>query len=107
RRGLTPLFTDKALSTYLPVQEDVLADYFDKFIEASKENQGRPREFMTLFREINCALSCRTFFGDYISQDAVKKIADDFYLVTEALELVNVPLSMYVPFTNTWWGKRT
>ena len=107
RRGLTPLFTNRAISSYLPAQERVLADYFGRFTAASDANGARPMAFMALFREINCALSCRTFFGDYISQDAVKKIADDFYLVTDALELVNVPLSMYVPFTKVWKGKRT
>ncbi|EGY18142.1 hypothetical protein VD0002_g7713 [Verticillium dahliae] len=107
RRGLKPLFTNQAISTYLPVQDRVLDVYFSKFISMTEANGGRPAPFMGLFREINCALSCRTFFGDYISDDAVKKIADDFYLVTEALELVNVPLSMYVPFTKTWLGKRT
>ncbi|ORX94030.1 cytochrome P450 [Clohesyomyces aquaticus] len=107
RRGLTPLFTNKALATYVPIHEKVLSDYFDKFVAASKENLDRPMAFMTPFREINCALSCRTFFGNYISQDAVQKIADDFYLVTAALELVNVPLSMYIPFTKVWQGKRT
>ncbi|KAJ5375102.1 Cytochrome P450 [Penicillium concentricum] len=107
RRGLTPLFTNKAMATYLPVQEKVLADYFAKFVATSKANRGQPKEFMTMFREINCALSCRTFFGDYISQAAVKKIADDFYLATAALELVNVPLSIYIPFTKPWLGKRT
>lgn len=107
RRGLTPLFTNKAMATYLPVQEKVLADYFGKFVATSKANRGQPQEFMTMFREINCALSCRTFFGDYISQAAVKKIADDFYLATAALELVNVPLSLYIPFTKPWLGKRT
>ncbi|KAI5458809.1 cytochrome P450 [Mariannaea sp. PMI_226] len=106
RRGLTGLFTNKSLSTYLPVQEKVYADYFDRFVAASEANGGKPTEFMGWFREINCALSCRTFFGDYISQDAVKRIADDYYLVTAALELVNIPLSMYVPFTKCWWGKR-
>jgi C-22 sterol desaturase len=106
RRGLTPLFTNKALATYLPVQEQVLADYYDRFVAASEENGGKPTAFMSLFREINCALSCRTFFGDYISQDAVKKICDDFYLATAALELVNVPLSLYIPFTKPWRGKR-
>ncbi|KAH0430802.1 cytochrome P450 [Colletotrichum camelliae] len=106
RRGLAPLFTNKAMATYLPIQEKVLADYFDKFVAGSAANGGRPMEFMTLFREINCALSCRTFFGDYISQDAVKKIADDFYLATAALELVNIPLSMYIPFSKVWRGKR-
>ncbi len=107
RRGLAPLFTNKAISTYLPAQERVLAHYFDKFVAASASNNLQPMAFMTLFREINCALSIRTFFGEYISQDAVKQIADDFYLVTEALELVNVPLSIYIPYTKPWLGKRT
>lgn len=107
RRGLSGLFTNKALSTYLPVQEKVYGDYFDRFVAASAANGGRPTAFMGHFREINCALSCRTFFGDYISQAAIKRIADDFYLVTAALELVNVPLSMYVPGTKCWRGKRT
>ncbi|KAF9872397.1 cytochrome p450 61 [Colletotrichum karsti] len=106
RRGLAPLFTNKAMETYLPIQEKVLADYFDKFVATSESTGGRPTEFMALFREINCAISCRTFFGDYISQDAVKKIADDFYLATAALELVNIPLSMYIPFSKVWRGKR-
>lgn len=107
RRGLLPLFTNKAISTYLPAQEKVLADYYTKFIAASAAHAHRPLPFMTLFREINCALSCRTFFGDYISPAAVKKIADDFYLATAALELVNVPFSIYIPFTKPWRGKRT
>ncbi|KAH6626734.1 cytochrome P450 [Chaetomium sp. MPI-SDFR-AT-0129] len=107
RRGLTPLFTNRAMETYLPAQERVLSDYFDKFVTASEANHNKPQAFMTLFREINCALSCRTFFGDYISPEAVKKIAEDFYLATAALELVNVPFSMHIPFTKPWRGKRT
>lgn len=107
RRGLAGLFVPKALSTYLPVQEQVYSDYFSRFVAATHANDNKPVKFMTAFREINCALSCRTFFGDYISQDAVKRIADDFYLVTAALELVNVPLSMYIPYTKPWKGKRT
>lgn len=106
RRGLAPLFTNKAISTYLPAQEKVFADYFDKFVAESAANQGKPVAFMGWFREINCALSCRTFFGDYISQDAVHKIANDFYRVTEAMELVNVPFSLYIPYSKQWLGKR-
>ncbi|KAK6715542.1 C-22 sterol desaturase erg5b [Fusarium graminearum] len=107
RRGLNGLFTNKAISTYLPAQEKVYDDYFERFVAASEANKSKPMAFMRLFREINCALSCRTFFGDYISQDAVEKIAEDFYQVTAALELVNVPLSVYIPFTKCWRGKRT
>ncbi|KAJ3550271.1 hypothetical protein NM208_g60 [Fusarium decemcellulare] len=107
RRGLNGLFSNNALSTYLPVQEKVYSDYFGRFVAASETNNGKPMPFMALFREINCALSCRTFFGDYISQDAVKRITEDFYQITAALELVNIPLSIYVPFTKCWRGKRT
>lgn len=106
RRGLTPLFTNKAIATYLPAQERVLSEYFDLFVADSAAAGGRPLPFMARFREINCALSCRTFFGDYISQDAIQRIANDFYLVTAALELVNVPLSIYIPGTKVWRGKR-
>ncbi|KAK7577326.1 hypothetical protein V3481_015873 [Fusarium oxysporum f. sp. vasinfectum] len=54
RKGLNGLFVNKALSTYLPVQEKVYDDYS-----------------------------------------------------AAALELVNVPLSVYIPFTKCWKGKRT
>ncbi|OJJ42462.1 hypothetical protein ASPZODRAFT_76786 [Penicilliopsis zonata CBS 506.65] len=106
RRGLTPLFTNRAMASYLPAQEQVVGEYCKKLVAASAANDGQPREFMTLFRELNCALSCRTFFGDYISQDAVQRIADDFYLVTAALELVNMPFSLYIPYTKPWRGKK-
>lgn len=107
RRGLNPLFANQAMPTYLNVHEKVLSEYFDYFVSDTEDNGGRPREFMTRFREINCALSCRTFFGDYISRDSIAKISNDFYLATAALELVNVPLSLYIPFTKPWLGKRT
>ena len=107
RRGLTGLFTNRSLSLYLPVQEMVYKEYFDKFAAASEANNYKPMPFMKFFREVNCALSCRTFFGDYISQDSVEQIANDFFLITAALELVNIPLSIYVPFTKCWRGKRT
>lgn len=80
RKGLNGLFTRKALQCYLPTQEKVWSSYFRKFVAASKAAGGKPIPFMTQFREINCALSCRTFVGNYISDEAVQKIADDFYV---------------------------
>jgi C-22 sterol desaturase len=106
RKGLNGLFTRKALQCYLPTQEKVWSEYYARFTAVSKENEGKPMPFMGHFREINCALSCRTFVGNYISDQAVKKIADDYYCITAALELVNIPLSMYVPYTKVWLGKR-
>ncbi|KAG6041673.1 hypothetical protein E4U41_002947 [Claviceps citrina] len=104
RKGLNGLFTRKALECYLPGQEEVYKKYFDKFLSVTKKNDGRPVPFMPEFRELMCAVSCRTFVGHYMSDAAVKKIADDYYLITAALELVNFPIIL--PFTKTWYGKK-
>ncbi|PNY24001.1 Cytochrome P450 61, partial [Tolypocladium capitatum] len=104
RKGLNGLFTRKALECYLPGQEEVVKQYFKKFLRVTKENDAKPVPFMPQFRELMCAVSCRTFVGHYISDEAVKRIADDYYLITAALELVNFPIIL--PYTKTWYGKK-
>lgn len=104
RKGLNGLFTRQALEIYLPGQHEVYTRYFKKLVDATKENDGKPLPYMNLFREIITAVSCRTFVGHYISDEAVKKISDDYYLITAALELVNFPI--IIPFTKTWYGKK-
>lgn len=104
RKGLNGLFTRKALESYLPGQEEVYKRYFKRFLDITKTNGGKPIPFMPEFRELMCAVSCRTFVGHYMSDEAVKKIADDYYLITAALELVNFPIIL--PFTKTWYGKK-
>jgi C-22 sterol desaturase len=104
RKGLNRLFTRQALECYLPHQEEVHNTYLEKFARITEEAEGKPVPFMPQFRELMCAVSCRTFVGHYISDEAVKKIADDYYLITAALELVNFPI--IIPYTRTWYGKR-
>ena len=104
RKGLNGLFTRDALRLYLPGQEEKYDEYFDKFVHISEENHGRPVPFMSMFREINCAISCRTFVGHYLSAAEVKQIADEYYQITAALDLVNFPI--IIPFTRTWYGKK-
>lgn len=105
RKGLNGLFTRQALETYLPGQEEVYDKYFQEFVAISQvENQGKPKPFMPVFRELMCAVSCRTFVGHYMTEAAVKKIADDYYNITAALELVNFPIIL--PFTKSWRGKK-
>ena len=105
RKGLNGLFTRQALEQYLPGQEDVYNEYFKRFVQMSQEEyKGEPRPFVYQFRELMTALSCRTFVGHYMSEAAVKKMADDYYLITEAMELVNFPIIL--PFTKTWYGKK-
>lgn len=105
RKGLNGLFTRQALETYLPGQEEVYDKYFAKFVEISQsENSGKSIPFMPVFRELMCAVSCRTFVGHYMPDAAIKKIADDYYKITAALELVNFPI--IIPYTKTWYGKK-
>jgi C-22 sterol desaturase len=104
RKGLNGLFTRQALSIYMPRLDDVYQKYFDSFIEKSANNDHQPIPWMPDFREMMCALSCRTFVGHYMNDAAVKKVADDYYLITAALELVNFPIIL--PFTKTWYGKK-
>ena len=104
RKGLNGLFTRQALEIYLPGQEEVYDKYFGKFVELSRNNGGKPIPFMPQFRELMCAVSCRTFVGHYMTDAAVKKIADDYYNITAALDLVNFPF--IIPFTRTWYGKK-
>ncbi|KAF1949544.1 cytochrome P450 61 [Byssothecium circinans] len=106
RKGLNGLFTRQALDQYLPIQEEIYNEYFKQFVHTSQvENKGEPIQFMPAFRELQCALSCRTFCGHYMTQEAIKKICDDYYLITAALELVNFPIIL--PFTKSWYGKKS
>lgn len=104
RKGLNGLFTRQALSIYMPRLEEVYNKYFQSFKKISVENKMAPVPWMPHLRELMCALSCRTFVGHYMSEEAVKKIADDYYLITAALELVNFPIIL--PFSKTWYGKK-
>ncbi|OOF99026.1 hypothetical protein ASPCADRAFT_204691 [Aspergillus carbonarius ITEM 5010] len=104
RKGLNGLFTRKALQSYLPGQEAVYNQYFERFLRITKETSGNPIPFMSEFRELMCAVSLRTFCGHHISDEAVKKISDDYYMITEAMELVNFPIIL--PFTRAWYGKK-
>ncbi|KAF2137162.1 uncharacterized protein K452DRAFT_236404 [Aplosporella prunicola CBS 121167] len=104
RKGLNGLFTRQALEIYLPGQEEIYSKYFQKALDMTAKNDGKTMPFMHYFREFITAVSLRTFVGHYIPDESVKKIADDYYYITEALELVNFPIIL--PFTNTWRGKK-
>ena len=102
RKGLNGLFRRNAMALYLPGQEEMYDKYLELFVEMSRDG---PAPFKNIIRELNTAVSCRSFVGKYIDDEQVKKIADDYYLITAALELVNFPIIL--PFTKTWYGKKT
>ncbi|VEU20524.1 DEKNAAC101430 [Brettanomyces naardenensis] len=99
RKGLNPLFSKKALEIYIPEQEKVMDRYLEKFIKLSHDG---PIIFFHEFREYMCAISLKTFCGDYITDNQIRDIADKYYRVTAALELVNFPIVL--PYTKAWYG---
>lgn len=99
RKGLNGLFRQQALEIYIPTIEDIVDKYLVEF-QAKKE----PEKFFPHFREFLCAISLRTFCGDYIDDSQVAMVADNYYRVTAALELVNFPIIL--PYTKTWYGKK-
>lgn len=105
RKSLNQLFTRGALEQYLPSMEIIMDKYIDKFINLSKDIDYKPQIFFHELRELLCAISLKSFCGDYITDNQIRAIADDYYKVTAALELVNFPI--IIPFTKTWYGKRT
>ncbi|KAI9886688.1 MAG: exocyst complex component exo70 [Watsoniomyces obsoletus] len=104
RKGLNGLFTRTALELYLSGQEETYDRFFQMFLDISAKNEGKPVPFMPTFRELNCAVSCRTFVGHYLSDETVKRIADEYFRITAALDLVNFPI--IIPFTRTYYGKK-
>ncbi|CAK7893744.1 C-22 sterol desaturase Erg5p [[Candida] anglica] len=99
RRALNGLFSQKALEIYIPVQEKYMDLYLEKFISFDS-----PQKFFPEFRELLCAISLRTFCGDYITEEQIKLIADNYFRITAALELVNFPI--IIPYSKTWYGKK-
>lgn len=91
RKALNVLFTKKALSIYLPIQEAIYHKFFNSWM--SKTNSS-PEPYMMQMRDLNMETSLRVFCGDYISEAGAQEISDKYWLITVALELVNFPLAI-------------
>ncbi len=90
RKGLNTLFTRKALSIYLPIQETIYKRYFQEWMADSNPN---PQPYLMKFRDLNMETSLRVFTGEYIPAEAAQQISDSYWLITVALELVNFPFA--------------
>lgn len=97
RKALNVLFTKKALSIYLPIQERIYRKYFKSWMNDPEPNA---KPYMMAMRDLNMETSLRVFLGDYISDEGAQEISDKYWLITLALQLVNFPLAL--PGTNVW-----
>lgn len=49
-----------------------------------------------LFRDLNMETSLRVFCGSYISEEDAKDVSDKYWMITQALELVNFPFGAFL-----------
>ncbi|BGP67982.1 Cytochrome P450 61 [Rhodotorula toruloides] len=97
RKGLNVLFTPKALEIYLRVQDQIYRKFFNSWL-ADPTPGFQP--YQMKFRDLNMMTSLRVFCGSYISETGAQEISDKYWLITQALELVNFPFAF--PGTKVW-----
>lgn len=91
RKGLNVLFTRRALGLYLGIQDRIMRRHFAAWLELP------PAEFRPMslaFRDLNMETSLTVFCGRYIPADGAKQIAEQYWLISNAMELVNFPLAL-------------
>ncbi|CAL1696651.1 unnamed protein product [Somion occarium] len=93
RRGLNSLFTRKALSMYVDIQNVITRKHFAEWLEEAKKDPSAKAIMMTA-RNLNMETSLRVFCGDHLPDEATKEISDKYWAITVALELVNFPLAL-------------
>lgn len=89
RKALNVLFTQKALSIYLPIQDRIYRQYFKDWL-----SWGDHRPTMLAMRDLNMETSLSVFVGDYLNQAEKDEINEKYWLITCALELVNFPFAI-------------
>ncbi|KAJ7124785.1 cytochrome P450 [Mycena crocata] len=97
RRGLNALFTRKAIGLYVAIQDTITRKHFETW---RKEFGTSPQPIMMQARYLNMDTSLRVFCGNHIPEGATREISDKYWLITQALELVNFPLAL--PGTKVW-----
>eukprot|EP01110_Echinostelium_bisporum_P009525 TRINITY_DN3342_c0_g1_i1.p1 TRINITY_DN3342_c0_g1~~TRINITY_DN3342_c0_g1_i1.p1 ORF type:complete len:477 (-),score=197.52 TRINITY_DN3342_c0_g1_i1:158-1588(-) len=95
RIALLPLFTRKALSTYLKIQMDMVHKHLDRWCAATADGPTPVRNYA---RDLNIDTSIEVFVGPYID-DKTREVFTDLYWVINA-GLLAFPVAL--PGTPLW-----
>ncbi|PCH33247.1 cytochrome P450 sterol C22-desaturase [Wolfiporia cocos MD-104 SS10] len=93
RRGLNSLFTRKALGVYVGIQDAITRERLAQWL-ADAAADPTPKPIMMPARDLNMDTSLRVFCGRHIPDHAAREIAEKYWDITVALELVNFPLAL-------------
>ncbi|KIJ68841.1 hypothetical protein HYDPIDRAFT_107097 [Hydnomerulius pinastri MD-312] len=93
RKVLNTLFTRKALSIYIGIQDSITRKHFNEWLATAAKDPS-PQSIMMTARNLNMHTSLRVFCGDHIPEHGAVEISDKYWDITQALELVNFPLAI-------------
>ncbi|KAF9243722.1 cytochrome P450 [Melanogaster broomeanus] len=93
RRILNVLFTRKALSIYVGIQDAIARKHINEWLATAAKDPS-PQSIMMTARNLNMHTSLRVFCGNHIPEQGAVEISEKYWDITKALELVNFPLAL-------------
>lgn len=95
RRSLLPLFTKRAMATYLKIQEAKIKAHLDKWVENTKDGA---KPIRVGARDINIDTSLEVFIGPYMSMDDRPAFTELYFKINEGM--LAFPIAL--PGTTLW-----
>lgn len=93
RHQLVPLFTRRALSIYIPIQERIMKDHMKKWLlEFCKDNQPTQLEMRFRVRDMNIETSTTVFLGDYLTKQEKKNFEEIYWVMNEGFLGIPLPI---------------
>ena len=100
RKSFLSLFTRKALSVYVQLQDGIIRRHMDEWLE---EHEGEEFEIRTYLRDMNLMTSQEVFVGPYLDDPETKrKFTEGYLAMTEAF----LAFPLCFPGTTVWKGRQ-
>ncbi|CAF1264122.1 unnamed protein product [Didymodactylos carnosus] len=101
RSTLLPLFTTKALTIYLNIQEKAIREHIKYWLELSRNTDPNTGfEMRQLIYDLNLNTSLSVFLGSYIDDCSRKQFKYDYQRITQAM----YAFPFFLPGTKLWQG---
>jgi len=97
RTRLLPLFTKKALSVYLEIQERTVRKFLNEWMTLGKEMEAR-----WFVRDLNMTTSIDVFVGPYVDAKIRSEMAQNYFKMNEGF----LTFPIYFPGTTLWKAVR-
>ena len=100
RKSFLSLFTRKALSVYVQLQDGIIRRHMEEWLE---EHEGKEFEIRTYLRDMNLMTSQEVFVGPYLDDPETKrKFSDGYLAMTDAF----LAFPLCFPGTTVWKGRQ-